>query len=158
MNLKGNEIEIVTSSHWMETTDKRLVPIDSVIFPKRGAAIATNKERIARIPCLIDNNCMALTVRQGAPLHPRYLYNFLIEFDLSTISNSAGIALINNGDINGVEIPLPPIGTQQTIISEIEGERNLVAAAGELVTRFEKKIQTTLARIWGEDETNSVEG
>jgi restriction endonuclease S subunit len=48
-------------------------------------------------------------------------------------------------------IPLPPLATQQAIVAEIEAEQALVAANRELITRFEQKIQFTLARIWGED-------
>jgi len=47
-------------------------------------------------------------------------------------------------------IPIPPLATQQTIVAEIEAEQALVAANRELITRFEQKIQATLARIWGE--------
>ena len=49
-----------------------------------------------------------------------------------------------------IEIPLPPLTTQQAIVAEIEAEQALVAANRELITRFERKIQATLARIWGE--------
>ena len=35
--------------------------------------------------------------------------------------------------------------------AEIEAEQALVVANRELITRFEQKIQATLARIWGED-------
>ena len=157
MNLIENQSEIVTSSHWLQDTTKSLLPVNSVVFPKRGAAIATNKKRITRIPCLIDNNCMGLTVRSNANLVPEYLFYFLLGFDLSSISNSAGIALINNGDIASVEIPLPPLATQQAIVAEIEAEQALVAANRELIRRFEKKIQATLARIWGEDIPATVE-
>jgi type I restriction enzyme M protein len=48
------------------------------------------------------------------------------------------------------KIPLPPLATQQAIVAEIEAEQALVAANRELLTRFEQKIQATLARIWGE--------
>ena len=41
--------------------------------------------------------------------------------------------------------------TQQQIVVEIEAERALVAANRELIERFEKKIQATLAPVWGED-------
>ena len=34
---------------------------------------------------------------------------------------------------------------------DIEAEQALVAANRELITRFEKKIQVTLARVWGEE-------
>jgi hypothetical protein len=37
------------------------------------------------------------------------------------------------------------------IVTEIEAEQALVAANRELITRFEKKIQATLARVWGEE-------
>ena len=47
---------------------------------------------------------------------------------------------------------LPPLATQQAIVAEIEAEQALVAANRELIARFERKIQATLARIWGEDE------
>jgi hypothetical protein len=45
----------------------------------------------------------------------------------------------------------PPLATQQTIVAEIEAEQALVAANRELIERFEKKIQATLGRVWGED-------
>ena len=48
-------------------------------------------------------------------------------------------------------IPLPPLATQQAIVAEIEAEQALVAANRELIARFEKKIQATLARVWGEN-------
>jgi type I restriction enzyme M protein len=50
-----------------------------------------------------------------------------------------------------------PLATQQTIVAEIEAEQALVTANRELIARFEKKIQVTLARVWGEDEPAPVE-
>ena len=47
--------------------------------------------------------------------------------------------------------PFPPLATQQAIVAEIGAEQALVAANRELITRFEQKIQATLARIWGEE-------
>jgi type I restriction enzyme M protein len=52
---------------------------------------------------------------------------------------------------------LPPLKTQQSIVLEIEAERTLVAANRELIARFEKKIQATLARVWGEEEPATTE-
>jgi type I restriction enzyme M protein len=45
------------------------------------------------------------------------------------------------------------IDTQRAIVAEIEAEQALVAANRDLIARFENKIQATLARIWGEDES-----
>ncbi|MGV6827401.1 MAG: restriction endonuclease subunit S, partial [bacterium] len=152
MNLPENSVEIITSSHWLSATERPLLPVGSIVFPKRGAAIATNKKRFTRIPCLIDNNCMGLTVQDESKLAPKYLFYFLVGFDLSTISNSAGIALINNGDISGVDIPLPDIDIQKAIVTEIEAEQSLMDANKELIQRFEDKIKQTINRVWGEAE------
>ena len=59
---------------------------------------------------------------------------------------------INQGIVESIPIPLPPLTTQQAIVAEIEAEQALVNANRELIARFEKKIQATLARIWGEEE------
>jgi type I restriction enzyme M protein len=57
---------------------------------------------------------------------------------------------LNQGILSAIQIPLPPLATQQAIVAEIEAEQALVAANRELIARFEQKIQTTLARVWGE--------
>jgi type I restriction enzyme M protein len=55
------------------------------------------------------------------------------------------------GMITSIKLPLPPLATQQAIVAEIEAEQALVAANRELIARFEKKIQATLACVWGEE-------
>jgi type I restriction enzyme M protein len=58
---------------------------------------------------------------------------------------------LNQGILSAIQLPLPPLDTQQAIVAEIEAEQALVAANRELISRFEKKIQATLARVWGEE-------
>ena len=41
----------------------------------------------------------------------------------------------------------------QKLVAEIEAEQALVAANRELIARMEKKIQATLARVWGDTPT-----
>jgi restriction endonuclease S subunit len=62
-----------------------------------------------------------------------------------------GTLKINTEDLGQIHFRLPPLATQQAIVAEIEAEQALVAANRELIARFEKKIQATLARVWGED-------
>src|SRR5215213_2058859 len=149
MNLEENQIEITTSSHWVKETTNSLLPVGSIVFPKRGAAIATNKKRITAIPCLIDNNCMGISVKSDV-LSNKYLFYFLLGFDLSKISNSAGIALINNGDISSIQIPLPQLEEQKQIVAQIERERSLVNANRELIEIYERKIKDEINRLWEE--------
>jgi type I restriction enzyme M protein len=87
---------------------------------------------------------------------PAYLLHLLRtpEFREKVIglSNRANITNISQDSLKSLKIPLPPLTTQQAIVAEIEAEQALVAANRELIARFEKKIQTTLARVWGEDK------
>jgi restriction endonuclease S subunit len=50
-------------------------------------------------------------------------------------------------------IPLPAIETQQAIVAEIEAEQLLVDANRLLIASFEKKIEATIARVWGAADT-----
>jgi type I restriction enzyme M protein len=152
MNLPANQREIVTSSHWVDVPPHEIVPENSVIFPKRGAAIATNKKRLTKIPCLIDNNCMALIITRPDELDSRYVFYFLHGFDLASISNSAGVALINNGDISSVQIPIPPLDIQRRIGSELGSELTLVDSNRKLIQIFEAKIKAKMDEIWGTTE------
>lgn len=52
--------------------------------------------------------------------------------------------------INQAAIPIPPIQYQKEIVAEIKAEQALVNANQELIERFEKKIQDTVGRVWGE--------
>jgi type I restriction enzyme M protein len=94
-------------------------------------------------------------------LSSAYLFHFFQSLNFSSqrdaiVSGSAQPQLpIRN--LNEAKIPLPPLATQQAIVAEIEAEQALVAANRELITRFEQKIQATLARIWGEEKTAAPE-
>lgn len=64
---------------------------------------------------------------------------------------------LNQEILSSVRLALPPLAAQQAIVAEIETEQALVAANRELIARFEKKIQATLARVWGEEAPANLE-
>lgn len=41
-----------------------------------------------------------------------------------------------------------PLGTQRSIIAENDAEQEMIFAKRELISRFQQKIQTSLACIW----------
>lgn len=72
-------------------------------------------------------------------------------------SRAIGQSNINATNLAAYPIPLPPLATQQAVVAEIEAEQALVAANRDLITRFEQKIQATLAGIWGNNEAGSAD-
>ena len=71
---------------------------------------------------------------------------------IKTVGRGANIRNLSQGILKELKVYLPPFATQQAIVDEIEAEQAMVAGNRELTERFEKKIQATLARVWGEDE------
>ena len=70
-------------------------------------------------------------------------------------TRAIGQSNINAKSLAAYRIPLPPITTQNQIVAEIGTEQALVNANCELIERFEKKIQTVVGRVWGEDKTEA---
>lgn len=63
---------------------------------------------------------------------------------------------VSLGALRQFNLPLPPIETQRAIIAMIAAEQAIVAGNRDLIARFEKKIEESLARVWGEtaDDVN----
>ena len=97
----------------------------------------------------------------GKRVHITYLSTFMLSDTFNDrirgFYERASIPKINRTQLFSVQIPLPPLATQQAIVAEIEAEQALVCANRELITRFEQKIQATLARVWGEKGSGASE-
>lgn len=87
-------------------------------------------------------------------LVPRYLMTLLNtpNYVSLLLGNSVENARANvsMGVLGQIRIPLPPLDMQKAIVAEIEAEQALVNGNRALITRFEKKIDAAIARIWGE--------
>ena len=94
-------------------------------------------------------------IRHNARILDGYLIHCLrtayaADFFIRNANTTTNISNLNLSALAQFQIPLPPLEVQKEIVAEIEAEQTLVAANRELITRFERKIQATLARIWGE--------
>ena len=126
---------------------------------KPGDFVLSNSMSFGRPYIMATEGCIhdgwLLLRDQSNRLDKDFLYNVLgssIVFAQFEQAATGGVVNnLNSEIVRGVKIPLPPLATQQAIVAEIEAEQALVAANRELIARFEKKIQATLARVWGED-------
>jgi len=111
-----------------------------VIFGDHTCAVKFVNERFAQGADGIK------IIRTNARLLPKFVYFYLLSHPIGQDGYKRHF-----GKLKESSIPLPPLATQEAIVAEIEAEQKLVAANRELIARFEKKIQATLARIWGEE-------
>lgn len=120
MNLPGNESAMSAANNYVTTSDLPLLkakPFDSgtVVFPKVGAAIATNKKRLTTCPCLVDNNVMGVKPDPNVCL-PEYLHYWMQTFDLSSIAAEGPLPSITAAAVKAIVISLPPLEEQWRII------------------------------------------
>ena len=113
MNYSGNEYYITTSSRYVteKTAGKGIFEIGTVIFPKRGGAIGTNKKRLTTLPICADLNVMGVTPNKSHIL-PSYLMAYFDLVDLGSLDNGSSVPQINNKDIAPLRICIPPIEIQ----------------------------------------------
>lgn len=120
MNYPGNERYITTSSRYVseETAGKGLFEVGSILFPKRGGAIGTNKKRMTKLPVCADLNVMG--VSSGGKLLPEYLFAYFDLIDLGALADGSSVPQINNKNITPLVICLPPMDLQEQFATFVE--------------------------------------
>ena len=113
MNLPKNEVYIKTSYAYVsaETAGVTFMEKGSVIFPKRGGAIGTNKKRILCKDTCADLNIMG--VIPGQRVKTEYLYVYFQRLDLNSICNGSTVPQINNKDVAPLQLIVPPLELQE---------------------------------------------
>lgn len=97
----------------------KIFPKGSVLLPKRGGAILTNKKRIMTIDASYDSNIMGLKA-DNQLLSDEFLFAFLQNLDLSNFIESSTIPQINNKHIEMMNIPLPPLNEQKRLVALLD--------------------------------------
>jgi type I restriction enzyme S subunit len=99
-------------------------PAGTVIFPKRGGAIATNKKRMLGEGAVYDLNTMGLVPSDA--VEPQFLLDWLETVDLGTLADGSNVPQINHGDVASLQLPLPSRATQRGIVTEVERRLSLL--------------------------------
>lgn len=122
MNLDGNEKFILSANNKIsEVTASRLrINVHfsgTVIFPKIGGAIATNKRRILTRPTAIDNNCLGLTPKNG--VSSEWLYLLLSSIDLSKYQAGTSVPALAQGVLKDIPTMLPDAAEQELVVAKV---------------------------------------
>ena len=114
MNLPGNEVYLESCQQWSTKpgTASSTCPAASVVIPKRGGAIGTNKKRISVRPSVLDPNLMAIWPRPDL-IELSFLYSWLLRLDLASITSGSSVPQLNKRDLDPLSIPVPPLEIQR---------------------------------------------
>lgn len=150
MNLLGNEKYILSANNYIsqEKRDELKAPIHpagTIIFPKIGGAIATNKRRILTKPSAIDNNCLGIIPNKGIDVD--WLYYILLGIDFAQYQRGSPTPALKQGIIGDIQIYKPETVQEQkrTVVKINE----LMALCDQLAISCQKErsIQDDLLKI-----------
>ena len=129
MNHPGNQVFLEGASNYLSGPDIRRLkmtpfPAGAIVFPKIGAAIATNKKRILSCLSLVDNN-VAVCIPEG--VDGKYLYYWLLEQDLRFVAHDSGaVPSIRKTDLEQLDVPVPSVAEQERIVEVLDRFNALV--------------------------------
>ena len=154
MNLYENTPLITTSSRYVFRDDvkKQIFPKGTVIFPKRGGAIGTNKKRLTLREICADLNIMGII--PGQKVDSRYLFMFFQNIDLDKLSNGSSVPQINNGDISPLKLPLPPLNIQKQIADTLDKASRLIELRKTQLEKMNLLIKSKFIEMFGDPVTN----
>jgi type I restriction enzyme S subunit len=103
-----------------QVEDRKLfsLPIGSVVFPKAGGAIATNKKRVVTVPGPIDLNCMAAIPIEGT--NPKYLSWWFQSINLSSYADGSILPQLSKGKMSEIPVDWPNLKVQEEIVLSLE--------------------------------------
>ena len=144
MNILGNEIFIKSwnnsvSENIAKFLKGRICPPGTIIFPKIGAAIATNKKRILTKPSLFDNNVMGFI--PGGIVDSAFLFYVLQQINLSDWASDSQPPSMKKSFVSEQVIPLPPLEVQREIVAEIEGYQRIIDGARMVVENWKPNLE-----------------
>jgi type I restriction enzyme, S subunit len=124
----------------VEKLSLKVIPVGSVIFPKAGGAIATDKKRLVKVPGPIDLNCMAVTPR--SQLLPSYLAWWFDSFKLSDLSNGSILPQIGKTSVMQVRLPCPSLSEQERVVHYLEEKITEVRTQAQNIDGVAASIKT----------------
>ena len=124
----------------------KVFPKGSILIPKRGGAILTNKKRILQDDASYDSNIMGLKANNDV-ISDDYLFAYLNSIDLAKFVDTATIPQINNKHIAMMQIPLPPLHIQQKTVQYLDALSQKVSHLKQVQQDELEKLKALKASI-----------
>jgi type I restriction enzyme S subunit len=145
-NHKGNERTITQCANWVSRmTARRLgasvVPGDSLLLPKVGAAMLGNARRLTSQPSVFDNNVLAVVPGR---IESRYLHYWLSTVDTAAFAKPGPVPSMGDDALLDLVVPVDELAAQRAIADYLDAETTridaLIAKKRQLIRRLEERL------------------
>jgi restriction endonuclease S subunit len=153
MNIEGNKIFFLNSNNTFysgvkKNFDKGFLKPNSLVFPKRGAAIATNKKRITSTFSVLDPNLIG--VEPNNEIEINFLYLFFELFDLKWLQDNNVIPQLNKHNVAGVKFPLPTLPEQRKIAYVLNAMQKAIEQQDKLIRHTTELKKALMQKLFTE--------
>ncbi len=158
MNLPGNEKYMTTSNNFIDDVAAKRMrakihPSGTIIFPKIGGAIATNKRRILTRGAAIDNNCLGISF--SGEVDFEWAFILLTAIDFTRYQVGTAVPALQQSILERIPVGLPPLAEQRRIVAKFDELMalcdQLEAARAEREARHDRLAAASLARFTAPD-------
>jgi restriction endonuclease S subunit len=164
MNSQDNEKYIATSNNSVSgevVNDLRLRIWDkgTVIFPKVGAALLTEKRRILTKKTIFDNNIMGLVPNER--VLSEFLFLLLLQIRFSDHVQLGAVPSIKNSIVEAISVLLPSLDEQQRIVDLVSSVDSYIKALQQQLDSAKRSRNAVLHELLtagGDDWVESTLG
>ena len=144
------------SDYGLSKSSAKLIPENSVIVSTRATI---GRIAINRLPLATNQGFKNIVIEDSGRAVAEYVALALTRLvpTMEAWASGGTFKEISKTNFCELRIPLPPLDVQKEIVSEIEGYRKIIDGARTVVDNYRKKIQASLARVWGEEQSAQAE-
>lgn len=159
MNIPGNEVFMENHSNTVSASilkelGARAFPAGTVIFPKIGAAIATEKKRILTKPATYDNNVMGAVPRPGT--NPKFLYFWFLRLKLAEQANPGHVPSIRKSVMEEIPFPVVTPSEQGRIVELLDEAARLCRLRRNADAKAARILPALFLKMFGDPATNPM--
>lgn len=152
MNHPKNKYEMQVSENYVDddilkTIKGQTYPAGSLIFPKIGATINTDKKRMLSTNSVVDNNIMVL-IPNKKQLDSHFLLYFFNTLKLSDLINTGAVPTISAETVRNIQIPDFAIEEQIIITNLIDTIRLAISQQEQLIEQSQQIKQELINKVF----------
>ncbi len=131
-----------------------MFPVGTIVFPKVGGALLTNKRRIAANQYCIDNNMMGCVERND---NRDIIFLMLSHIDLGQIAKPGPVPAISEGEVREIRVAIPSALEQTAIVEYLDAQTAKIDAAIAAARREIELLREYRERLIADVVTGKVD-